>query len=233
MLGDLDAAQAYGVESLAMRRRLGDPEEIAHGLSLLASVAADREDYVSAEQMYEEAAALGRGGDAQTRAMLTGSLADVAMRQRDYERALTLGEESLELFRKLARDDGAAWALFTVALCLFRMDRADDAIAPARECLELAYAIVEVENIVWALLLLGAMTTRRGDVHSAVTIVGAAEALRTRSGLMLVGAEAELRETAFDELQASLSPRTYEAAFAGGRTMSLDEAVEYALASID
>jgi hypothetical protein len=50
---------------------------------------------------------------------------------------------------------------------------------------------------------------------------------------MLVGAEAELRETAFEGLQASLSPRTYEAAFAGGQTMSLDEAVEYALASID
>jgi predicted ATPase len=233
MLGDLDAAQAYGVESLAMRRRLGDPEEIAHGLSLLASVAADREDYVSAQNLYEEAAALGRGGDLQTRAMLSGSLADVAMRQRDYERALTLGEESLGLFRKLARDDGAAWALFTAALCLFRMDREDEAIAPARECLELAFAIVEVESIVWALLLLGAITTRRGDVHSAATIVGAAEALCASSGLTLVGAEAELRETALEELQASLSPRIYEAALARGRKMSLENAVEYALTSID
>jgi NAD(P)-dependent dehydrogenase (short-subunit alcohol dehydrogenase family) len=86
MLGELDTAQAYGVKSLAMRRRLGDPEEVAHGLSLLASVAADREDYVSAQKLYEEAAALGRGGDIQTRAMLTGSLADIALRQRDYGR---------------------------------------------------------------------------------------------------------------------------------------------------
>lgn len=165
--------------------------------------------------------------------MLTGSLADVAMRQRDYERALALGEESLGLFRTLARDDGAAWALFTVALCLFRMDREDDAIAPARESLELAHPIVEVENIVWALLLLGAMATRRGDSHTAATLVVAAEALRARSGLMLAGAEAELRETAFEELQASLSPRMCEAAFAEATSMSLDAAVEYALASID
>ena len=233
MLGDLDAAQAYGDESLALRRRLGDPEEIAHGLSLLASLAADRADYDSAQELYEDAAALGRGGDTQTRAMLTGSLADVAMRQRDYERALTLADESLRLFHELMRDDGAAWAQFTIALCLFRTDREDDAVAPARECLKLAHAMVEVENIVWALLLLGAIATRRGDASSAAALVGAAEALRATSGFMLAGAEAELLETAIKELHASLSSRAYDAAFAEGQMMTLGEAVEYALASID
>jgi tetratricopeptide (TPR) repeat protein len=231
MLGDLDAAQEYGVASLSMRRRIGDPEEIAHGLSLLASVAADREDYASAERLYEEAAALGRGGQVRTRAMLTGSLADVALRQGEYERALMLAEESAELFRTLGRDDGVAWARFTVALSLFRLSRDDAAVAPARECLELARALVEVENIVWALLLLGAIAGRRG-VESGCALVGAAEAIRQRSGLALTGAEAKLRDTALEELHARMGRAAVEAAFAEAQLMTLDEAVEYALSSI-
>ena len=231
-VGDLDRARIYAEESLGLRRELGDPG-VAHGLSALASISADRGDFLEAQRLYEEAAALGRGGDTQTRAMLSGSLADLAMRQGDYERALTLGEESLTLFRELGRDDGASWALFTVALCLFRTNREAEAVGLARESLELAHAAVEVETIVWVLLLLGAMATRRREANSAARLVGAAEALRARSELMLTGAEAQLYETAIEELHRSLSPRTFEAAFAEGQMMSLDDAVEYALSSID
>ena len=123
--------------------------------------------------------------------------------------------------------------MFTVALCLFQTNREDEAVSPARESLELAHAMVEVEGIVWVLLLLGAIAIRRRDVNSAARLVGAAEALRARSKLILSGAEARLYETTIEELHCNLSARSYEVAFAEGQMMSLDEAVEYALASID
>ncbi|HUF01781.1 MAG TPA: tetratricopeptide repeat protein [Gaiellaceae bacterium] len=233
MLGDLDAAEAYGRESLALRRRLGDPEEVAHGLSLLASVAADRGDLPGAQWMYEEAAALGRGGHTHTQAMLAGSLADVAMRRGDYEGALTLAEESAALFRELVRDDGVSWASFTVALALYSLDRQDEAVGPAVESLALAHAMAEVETIVWVLLLLAAVVMRRGEVMAAARLFGAAEGLRDRSQLALSGVESRLHDETLHELRRCLDTRSYEDAFADGRSMSLEEAVEYALASLD
>jgi predicted ATPase len=231
-LGELDAARRHAEESLALSRELGD-ERIAQGLSVLASISADQGDYLEAQRLFEEAADFSRGGDKQTRAFLTGSLADLAMRQGDYERALALAEESVALFRELMRDDGVSWALFTVALSQFQTDREDDAVHAARESLSLAYALVEVETIVWILFLLGAIATRRRQHRSAAMIFGAAEALRARSELAVSGAEAQLYGATVEELHRTLGTRLYDSAFAEGHAMSLEEAVEYALASLD
>ena len=199
MLGDLDAAQAYGVESLAMRRRLGDPEEIAHGsAALLASVAADREDYVSAQNLYEEAAALGRGGDVQTRAMLTG-----------VSRTSRCASGTTSVRSRWVRSRSGCFARWRVTterpgLCsplpsacfawIGRMMRS----RPREKASSLRTQSSKSgtssgHSFCWGQWQHGEVTPTQQQ-RSSVQL----EALRARSGLMLAGAEAELRETAFD-----------------------------------
>jgi tetratricopeptide (TPR) repeat protein len=233
LLGDLEAAWAYAQESLSLRRRLGDPGEIAHGLSFVATMAADRGDYFEAERLFEEAAVLGRGGETQTRAMLTGSLADVALRQGDFGRALIRAEESLRLFRELGRDDGASWALYNLGLSLFRTEQETGAVSAARECLEIAYRTGEVETLIWVFSLLAAIAARRERAEVEARLVGSAETLRTQSGFVLIGPEGELHDEIVQDLRLALGEKAYETALARGRAMSLDDAVELALSSID
>ena len=232
-LGDLARARTYAEQSLTLRRELGDPQEIAHGLSALAVVAADEGRYLEAERLYEEAGALGRGSETHTRAMLTGSLADLAMRQGDYERAIHLAGESLALFRQFDRDDGACWTLFTIALSLFWSDRTDECVAPTRESLLLAHARLEVETIVWDMILVSAIAERRSELRTGVRLLAAANALRVRSELTLTGAEARLHEETTQRLGRALGAVSFEEGVAEGQSLSLDEAVEYALASVD
>jgi hypothetical protein len=165
--------------------------------------------------------------------MLTRSLADLAMRQGDYERALRLAGESLALFRQLARDDGASWALFTIALSLYCRDRTEECVAPIRESLMLAHARLEVETIVWGMILVSAIAARRGEPHMGVRVLAAADALRARSELTLSGAEARLYEETTHKLACALGAVSFADGVTEGQSLSLDEAVEYALASID
>jgi predicted ATPase len=231
-LGELEAARTHGEESLSIRRELGDPEEIAQGLSILAKLAADQGDYEESERLIEEAAALWRGGAA-TSAMRAGSLADLAMRRGDYTRAIALNEESLALFRKLERDDGTSWALYQLAFCLSRVGRHEEALSFAGQALTLTQRIGEVESLIWLFVLIGSLEVQRMEFEAGAMLLGAADALRERVGLALTGAEADLHRETIAQLRGAVGGERYDALHSDGRTMSGGDAVQYALNSLD
>jgi len=64
-------------------------------------------------------------------------------------------------------------------------------------------------------------------------MIGAADAIRERTHLVLTGVEAELYRGTVEMLDRMLSPERCAAAFAEGRQMTLDDSVAHALSSID
>jgi DNA-binding CsgD family transcriptional regulator len=76
---------------------------------------------------------------------------------------------------------------------------------------------------------LACVAETRGEAELAARLFGAAEALREAVGYQHMPEEDALREPYLAAASSRLDEETWEAAFAEGRTMTFEEAVEYAL----
>jgi tetratricopeptide (TPR) repeat protein len=94
--GELERAKTLHLESLALRRKVGDKRQMAMSLNSLGEVERARKDYAAARVSYEESLQLAREvGDTRGIANTTGNLAYVALHEGDHERAATLFREGL------------------------------------------------------------------------------------------------------------------------------------------
>jgi tetratricopeptide (TPR) repeat protein len=230
---DLDQSAAWGREALATFRALGHAKGIGHSLHAVAVVSAERGEYDDAERLLEEGILAAR--EAQDRLGIAkglGDLGDVAIRRGMYDRATALTIEGLAIFRELGGEDHIGWALYNLALCHVFTGRHEEAAQVATESLIVSRKAGNVSHLSWGLVLAAALIGRRGDQEFAARILGATDALGERIGLVLSGAEAELHDETVAKVQQALGPR-YEAAFADGRAMSLDDAVALALEMLD
>jgi hypothetical protein len=81
--------------------------------------------------------------------------------------------------------------------------------------------------------VVAAFAERRGDAEAATRLLGAADGIRMELGDVEQRSEAEERRRLEAMLRDALGAAGYVQVLEEGRRMSLDEAVEYALASID
>jgi predicted ATPase len=230
--GDVVSARNYALAALAIFRELDDSRRVTWMLIMLGRIAKDRGDYAEARERMGEASRIARSiGDDFSFATALGNLAVLIAAQGDYREAAALAESALNSYRELNWSAGVAWCLFTRAAAL--LADGDLAIAdPAREGLALAHAIGDAETRIWFLVLIAAYDARRGHGPAAATLIGAVESLTQATDVVLTGDEARLHretETAIEHV----SPGGFESYRAAGRGMSSEDAVEYALASLD
>jgi hypothetical protein len=90
-----------------------------------------------------------------------------------------------------------------------------------------------MEGLAVGLALLSSLAMRRAESEVAARLLGAAEGAREEGGVVLDRLAAELYEMTEDELRRALGSIGYEAASEDGKGMSVDTAVELALASVD
>ena len=231
-LGDWEAAKTYGEEGLAIFRELGEPKSIGQALVSLGHLAAEVGEFDEAARTYGEAILCAQEADARKLlADALGGLGDVAMRQSDYARATSLIEESLAIYRELGNDLKAGWALYNLAFCLFRTGQEQEAMTAARESFALSSG--GVETTTWKFALLGAIAAQRGDYELGAQFLGTVDVLLERSSMQLTGAEAELHRETVMSIRESLEKTVYEAHFAKGAAMSLEDAVDDALTALD
>lgn len=111
-LGTPEPGEALAQESLALARKVGNPDEIARALRILGEGAALREAYEQARLYFEEAAALEQQtGNVWMRVINLFSLATIARRQGHYERAYALLEECVALSQTLGDPWQLGWML--------------------------------------------------------------------------------------------------------------------------
>jgi tetratricopeptide (TPR) repeat protein len=176
-LGDLEAADLYSRESLSIFRESGTPDQIARGLTSLGVLAAAARDFEGAAALYEQARIEASAASAHTRALVLGNQADLALQQGDYERALPTLEQALELERELENDSGIGWTLFNAALCLFHLDREEEALVALREAVTRSSNVVGIVDLIREFTLMGAISARRGDTSTAAALLGFAGGL--------------------------------------------------------
>ena len=230
-IGRDDLVQELLEELLPLAREVGDGYSVSAGLQAKCYFANVAGDFAEAERLYQEAIqAAEEISDHQLIGWAKGSLADVYLRQGEFERSISTAQESLASFRAVGLEEGIGLALHNLAWGLFLAGRDEEAFDAARESGLISRRIGDPQMMVWTTLLFAALASRRGSSIVGARLIGAVEAHRSRLGLTAHGVEGVQLQTTIRELRGALGSE-YEDAFAEGAELSLDDAVGLALRS--
>ncbi len=228
--GEIESAERAYEQSLALFRDLGDEEAIAHMLMRLGASALKRDDLEAGRALLEESLARNRSlGNRITEAQVVSLLGTLAWMEGESELAL----ERLEQCVAIVRERGFTWweAVTTGTLAEYTLDlgRARDSERWARETLRLGHGISDRQLCVFSLAQLSATAAAQGSLERAGRLWGAVEAEEARGP---VGAW-ERERAHLEERILACGNGELERGRTGGRSLSLDDAVEYALSDID
>jgi predicted ATPase/DNA-binding CsgD family transcriptional regulator len=230
---EYEAAKALIEEGLTLNRELGDKEGIASSLANLCGVAMlGQRDDIPALAALEEAKALRREI---TNRRTVGNLlileGRVALARGDLERAVELGEESLEMYRAARDAYGIVMCLLHIAFVTLAQDDYERTAPLLREGLQLSRELEHKVFIQYCVTGLAGVAASRGFPVRAARLWGAAERLSEISGGHIVreGKHTIDYERTLTAARSQLDGAAWTAAWAEGRAMSPDRAVEYAL----
>jgi non-specific serine/threonine protein kinase len=226
--GDYAAARPLIEQSLAIFQELGDKRRIALSLYSLGRVALVQGEYGAAKPLFEQSLAILREVGPGFGLTLT-NLGVVAYKQGEYRAARALLEESLALGREEGDTFGIACALYHLGNVAFR----EGEYASARALLEESLAIDEesgdkvgIAETLEALTRVGVVA---GQSERAARLLGAAACVREAIGAPVRPFDREEYERAMAAVREALGEEAFASAWAQGRAMPLEQAIEYAL----
>jgi tetratricopeptide (TPR) repeat protein len=226
-----DAAQATALfeEQMDIAREQGHAENGAWAQTSLGEVAVRCEDVQRATELLEPSLAYFRAhGVTLGVAWALNHLGHVAQLQGDYQRALGLHQESLPLFQEIDLPIGIAWALESLGEVALAQGDLVDATRHFSESLGI---LQEVDDpaIVWSLAGLGSVAALGGQPERGARLWGVAESVRETSGKRVAPASRATYEHAVASARTQLQPEAFAAAWAARRSMTLEQALAYAL----
>jgi predicted ATPase/DNA-binding CsgD family transcriptional regulator len=230
--GDHAGARMRLEEGLALFRGLGEAGHVALGVLNLARLAQDRGDDRCAERLYEESLALfTEVGDTQGIATALNRLGDLARGRGESAAARALHERSLALHRERRDGWGIAISLTYLARLAHREGDHGRAAALAAESLALLRDLGLRPDLAATLEVMAAVSAARGQPDRAVRLFGAAARLREAIGAPLPPADRGAHERELGAARARLGEDAFAAAWAVGRAMTPEGAIEHALAT--
>ncbi|HLV79403.1 MAG TPA: tetratricopeptide repeat protein, partial [Chthonomonadaceae bacterium] len=228
--GDYAAAQAHYHEGLAKFRELGDRPGTATSLHNLGLIAFDRGDYAAARALSEESLAIYRMlGDRRGIASSLGSLGLVAYNVGDYAAARTPFQESLATFTELGDRWGMASSLGNLGLVAEKQSDTAKARVLLGESLEIRRDIGDNQGIACSLENLAELATGQGQAERAARLCAAAEALREAIACPLPPKDREEMDRIVAATQTALGEPAFSAAWSEGRSLTFEQAIDYAL----
>jgi predicted ATPase len=237
--GDHPAARALYEESLALKREIGDTYGIAASLSNLGNVVAEQGDYPAARALYEESLALTREiGDKWGMGASLSNLGAVAFLQGDYPAARALEEESLALKREIGDKSGIAASLSNLGSVVTEQGDYPAARALEEESLALTREIGDTKGTIICLAGLGVVAVRLAagsgqdghveQLERGVKLLGAVEGILESISGVLDRADRLPYERSVKQARGLLGEGIFKRAWDEGRTMSMEQAIEYA-----
>jgi len=225
--GEYAKALALFEESLALDRQLGNARGIA--LSLLGvarTLFVSQGEPATVRSLLEESLAISRElGDKIGIAYGLSLSGLVVLQQGDTSTACRLAEESLAL----SRESGDPYSTALVLAILARVEarQGDHAAAHAHYEQGLAHArkIGYKLHIPFFLDGLANLLATQGAPVRAARLWGAAETLRESMGVPIWPVERAAYERAVERVRAHLGEKIFAAAWAEGRTMTLEQAL--------
>ena len=228
---DTDACVRFEEEALSIYRELGDTRNASMMLADLALAVWYSNEPARAESMMEEASALADAfpRDARLRAAILRARALLTSASRDYVESLALYEEALALYTEIGDRWMARIVRWGVGVTATVLGRYDEARAQFNEGLKGSRDLGNFWGLPYMFEALAALAVAEGRFERTARLLGAAEALRAKHGVSTEPAD----HPALREILASASDHfakeEFGAARREGRTMTVDQAVAFAL----
>jgi predicted ATPase/DNA-binding XRE family transcriptional regulator len=229
--GDYDRAVALDEESLALNRDLGHRKGTHGPLRELGTVAYHRGDYDRAVRLNEQALAITHEFDnASGSGLVVCNLADALRARGDLERARALLEESLASLRRQEQRLPVVNALVNTLARLGSIECETGEYSRAAnsygESLELMWRYVgRAYETVACLEGLARVAAMQGQPERAARLLGASAALSDEMGTPLSPTVRADHDHASRTAHETLGEDAFEAAFAAGRAMPLEESI--------
>ena len=231
--GDFESTPPLIEESLALFRRVEDRVGIAEALGTKGLIALGQERYEEGLAYIEESVALYlESGRKRAAGAMLGFAAGAPLARGDIAGARRLAERALPLARE---PGGARDAVYVVLYPLAAVARAESdherAAQLLREGLTLSVEIGEENNVAYCLEELAAVAADKNELERAARLWGAAEAILETTEVLTSPhvPDRSLHQRQVAEARARLDGEAWKVAWTQGRTMTLEQAVEYAL----
>ena len=227
--GDYERSIASSQESLSLSRKLGDTVGAAAALSNLAWAMLHQNELGRSSELAEEAVTLQRvSGDKVGLARTLLILGMVAAIQHNHERAAALHEQSLALARKVEDSFAIVLSLALGAFTCLNQRYYKRAENLSAEGLELSRRLRMEQLITTHLHISAALAGAQGHPLRSARLWGAAEALREAIGTDFSPVERYVYGPYIAAARVKLEEVTWGAAWAEGRALRLEEAIECA-----
>jgi predicted ATPase/transcriptional regulator with XRE-family HTH domain len=232
-LGDQERAIALGKEGLALGF---DPVLRLESIRLsytAGGAALFQGDFVQAEEFITKAVALSREeGVEEYLAAGLNIMGLIAHYQGDYARAQAFYDQSLSIARRLGYQHHLVELTLNMAdLALIQGDTVRAAPLVA-EGLRVGVEIGSKRGIAEGLEGLAWLVGTTGQPERAARLFGAAEALRELASLPLPAFARAADECSVSTVRVQMDEEAFTKAWAEGRAMSMEQAVEYALGDV-
>jgi len=226
-------SRALFEECLRMYRELGDEHGVANSVRGMADIVILMRlpgEEELAEKLYAESLARYRElGDKRGISGVLWNLGEMARGKRDYVRAIDSFEQSLPIFRELRDTQAIAHLDTNRAYVLYYVGDYSRAKSLLNESVRLLHQVGSNFSTAWALFAWAGIERAQGDPRKAATLAGAANALAAPSGVLFDPNDQRDREDIEATIRAELSKEEWQEAQERGGTMSMDEAIAYAL----
>ncbi len=230
--GDFGRAMALYEESLALARDLGDQRGIAMALMGRGLVHKRHGDFDAATALFEESLEVSRNlEDKWPTAFTLANMGAVAREKGDYAKAVPLCEESLAIFRTLDANRWIAYALRLTGHAVRLQGDVERTTGLYRESLALFGESGDKWIATECIEGLALIASAQGHFERAARLFGVAEAARETFGITMPRSEAGDQEHFWAAIRERPEGTAFAAAWAEGRAMTLEQAIEYALAT--
>ena len=228
--GDYAAARALFEQALPLNRALGNRVREAFNLNNLGLVAFEQGDHAAARLLYEQSLAIHKAlGDKQSIARLQSNLGLVAYEQGDYAAARTLYEESLAAQQELGDKQGIARSLSNLGFLSCKEGKVAAARTCFVRCLHVCEELGHKPLAAYALEGFAALARTEQQSTRAAGLFGASDVLRAAIGAPLPPNNRAEIDRALADLRATLGAAAFDSAWAAGRAMTWEQAIEEAL----
>ena len=233
--GDFAPGRELAAQALTIHRRLGNAQGVATSTHLLGHAAVDLSEWATAQQLFDESLEAFRElGDENAVLMTTDILAYTYYKLGDRARTLALVENNLRLARATQNRRMEATSLGALGLYAVEDGRLEDAVSPLEESTRIWREVgAEFDEVGLNLCSFARVLAVAGRAAAATQLISAAMSWHDEIGAVPRVFTADLNEKTLAIIHGELDEAVFADAWEQGARMTPDEAVEYALASID
>lgn len=217
-------------QALAIYRQLDEPWFVALVLMQLASTMLSASNFERAAKLLDEAVPLFRAQEpTNVVAVSLNMLGWVQIEQGNFETAIEHYQEALSIGQIEGNLQSIGWSLRNLGMGHTLLGRFDEAEQYLRSCLRIYHQISFKSGMVIAFEILARVAAEQGEFEQAVRWMAVADTTRNTIGLPRTAGDERFYYGHAQRITTNaLSPEVWNAAWAQGSRLTLDEAIEAA-----